>query len=571
MIELNPAQKIAGVLIPVFALRGSKDLGIGDTLALREFGVWAARHGLKLVQILPSNEPGGDFSPYNIISSMALDPSTIATFPSELPDLKKRDFDRITSQYDLDEMRAGSVCQRDVKHLKRELLLAAFARFETKVSAARRKSFNKFVRENAEWLEPYALYRSLVSRNSGSEVFTLWPEEHQSPAGARKWLEELTGTEREDAERGINFHRYVQWVAFEQWTHVRKALNDLGVALMGDVPVGVSIYSCDVWSEPEVFDLTRSCGAPAEKVFQADPFTEQWGQNWGFPLYDWFAMSKDNFAWWRRRLRTMRGMFDLLRVDHALGFYRIYSFPWRPEQNGEFIGLSEDQARALTGGELPRFMPRDDSTAENREANLRHGEMIFQFMLEETGANRIVAEDLGTVPPYVRPSLKRMEIPGFKIPQWERHPNGSVIRGEDYDRLSLATYATHDHPPVRVFWDAWLDDAKSGSPDTARHALHQMNELLAFAHAPLLREPAPFGPSVHEATMRGLMATNSWLAIPMITDILGTTDQFNHPGAVGDANWTARLEVPTADLDTAFSHELTVLHQILAQTGRLSA
>ncbi len=181
----------------------------------------------------------------------------------------------------------------------------------------------------------------------------------------------------------MSFHRYVQWIAFSQWQAVRAHCEEIGVSLMGDVPVGVSIYSCDVWSEPQVFDLTRSSGAPPEKVFKADPFTEKWGQNWGFPLYDWFAMSKDNFAWWRRRLRAMTGMFDLVRVDHALGFFRIYSFPVAPEQNAEFLNLTEEQAKERTGGRLPGFEPRDDSTPENRERNRAHGEVIFKIMLDE--------------------------------------------------------------------------------------------------------------------------------------------------------------------------------------------
>ena len=122
---------------------------------------------------------------------------------------------------------------------------------------------------------------------------------------------------------------------------------------MGDIPVGVSIYSADVWAEPEIFDKSRSSGAPPEKVFKSDPFTEHWGQNWGFPLYNWQAMSRDNFAWWRRRLRASREVFHLLRVDHALGFFRIWNFPWRPQENERFTFLSPEQAK-----EIPQLQPR---------------------------------------------------------------------------------------------------------------------------------------------------------------------------------------------------------------------
>jgi 4-alpha-glucanotransferase len=566
--DLSPDQRIAGVLAPVFALRGSQDLGIGDTLSLREFVTWAAGHSLRIVQILPVNESGSDNSPYNIISSMALDPSTIATFPDELPDLSRRDFKRITGDFDLDAMQAGPVRYAEVKKLKRALLEAAFETFRKDADESRREEFSDFTREHADWLEPYALYRALVSRH-GSEVFSLWPAEHRSLPAARAWLDTLPEDERQSIEQLAEFHNYVQWIAFSQWLAVRDFAAEIGVSLMGDVPVGVSIFSCDVWSEPEVFDLALSSGAPPEKVFSADPFTEKWGQNWGFPLYDWFAMSKDNFAWWRRRLRAMVAMFDLIRVDHALGFFRIYSFPWRPENNADFLELTEDEAREKTGGRLPGFAPRDDSSPENCERNRAQGEVLFKIMLEEIPAPRLVAEDLGTVPPYVRPVLEQLEIPGFKIPQWERPWDGapSLTPGKEYQRLSLATYATHDHPPVHTFWNAWFALTQSPDKDAADRALAEMKSLLEFCGEPQA-EPVVFDESIYGSTMRGLMATNSWLAIPMITDILGTEDRFNVPGAIGDQNWTARLGVTASEIDSKFAPPLKLLQKILKQTGR---
>jgi len=567
---LHPDHRIAGVLAPVFALRGSQDLGVGDTLALREFATWAAGHGLRVVQILPVNESGADNSPYNIISSMALDPTTIATFPDELPDLRKRDFKSITAEFDLETLRAGSVRYAEVKKLKRALLAAAHTNFREKSDADRVAAFDEFVSEHEEWLAPYAFFRALVTLHDESEVFELWPEEQRTLPGATAWLEAQSDDLRAEVERLVDFHSYVQWIAFSQWTAARDFCAKLGVSLMGDVPVGVSVYSADVWSEPEVFDLTRSCGAPPEGVFASDPFTAKWGQNWGFPLYDWQAMSRDNFAWWRRRLRAMVALFDLIRVDHALGFFRIYSFPWPPQRNAEFLDLTEEQAKALTGGLLPGFMPRDDSTPENCEANCRHGEILYRIFLEEIEAPRLIAEDLGTVPPYVRPVLERLEVPGFKIPQWERPYDGApnLTPGKDYARLSLATYATHDHPPVHTFWNAWFALTRSPGEWERNRAREEMNALLVFCGEKPM-EPRPFDDALLAITMRGLMASNSWLAIPMITDILGTEDRFNVPGAIGDQNWTARLTTVSAELDKNHAPQLEILHQILAQTGRI--
>jgi 4-alpha-glucanotransferase len=569
---LNPDQRIAGVLAPVFALRGSQDLGIGDTLALREFATWAAAHGLRIVQILPVSEPGADHSPYNIISSMALDPATIATFPSELPDLRKRDFKRITGDFDLKALTEGPVRHSEVRKLKRALLTVAHAAFRETGDEERTAAFDEFVDDQVEWLDSYSLYRALVTLNGESEVFTEWPFEHRNQPSAQAWLESLPEDQKSEVERTVDFHRYVQWIAFSQWQAARQHCEELGVSLMGDVPVGVSIYSSDVWSEPGIFDLTRSSGAPPEKVFKSDPFTEKWGQNWGFPLYNWFAMSQDNFAWWRRRLQAMAGMFDLIRVDHALGFFRIYSFPWRPEKNAEFLDLTEEQASERSGGRLPGFIPNDDSTPENEQKNLRHGEVIFKIMLEEIPAPRLIAEDLGVVPDYVRPVLAALDVPGFKIPQWERPFEGAptLTPGADYQRLSLTTYATHDHPPVRTFWNAWFALATAPANPDAKHALEEMNALLAFCGEQPLPKPRTFDSWVHEVTMRGLMATNSWLAIPMITDVLGTEDRFNVPGAIGEQNWSARLATTAAELDRDYSPQLKSLRQILTQTGRFA-
>jgi 4-alpha-glucanotransferase len=566
--RLTPDQKIAGVLAPVFALCGPDDLGIGDTAALLEFGTWAAAQGLRIVQILPVNESGGDNSPYNIISSMALDPTTIATTPDGIAELTRADFNRITANHDLAALRTGPVDYAAVRPLKRALLSAAHEKFAARAPAARRADYEAFVAQQADWLEPYALYRSLMARHDESEIIGLWDAGQRTLVEARKWLTDLPADARSQIDDLADFYRYVQWIAYSQWRDVRAQLTDLGVSLMGDVPVGVSIHSCDVWSEPEAFDLTRSSGAPPETIFQSAPFVMQWGQNWGFPLYDWQAMSRDNFAWWRRRLRGMFAMFDFIRVDHALGFFRIYSFPWRPEENDTFLDLNDEEAKALTGGRLPGFVPNEDDTPAHRAMNKSQGENLFRMMLEETGPHRLIAEDLGSVPTYCRPSLIDLEIPGFKIPQWERHNDRSIILGADYQRLSLACYATHDHPPFRGMWTEWFEQSQSDDPATAAHARSEMSELMRFVGRPDLADQ-PFDAAIHQASQHALLASNSWLVVPLITDILGTDERFNVPGAIGAENWTHRLGGTIAELDAKFAPEIANLRQSLRETDRL--
>ncbi|MFA7344437.1 MAG: 4-alpha-glucanotransferase [Terrimicrobiaceae bacterium] len=566
MTEFSPDKKIAGILTPVSALRGEEDLGIGDTSALVEFAGWAARKGFGLIQVLPVNETGSDSSPYNIISSMALEPSTIATNPKWLPELSRETCDEITRGHDVASLCAGNIDYPAVKSLKRDLLKAAFRVFRSrKADPVRLRAYAKFERHEGDWLEPYSLMRALADWNGG-EATTSWPQEHRSPQAAHEWLAALPTPEKKEFRDLVRFYSYVQWVAKMQWKTVRAACDKLGVALMGDIPVGVSVFSADVWNFPELFDLTRSSGAPPEKVFKSDPFTEKWGQNWGFPLYGWQAMSHDNFAWWRRRLGSACEVFHFLRVDHALGFFRIYSFPWRPEENSRFADLTPAEAAAATGGRLPGFVEHDDSTEQNRERNRVQGDMLFRIFLEETGPRCLIAEDLGEVAPYVRPTLAALEIPGFKIPQWERTPDGRMIPGAEYQALSLATFATHDHPPIHQLWNDLFADCSD--PEKREAALREMKDLLEFCGRADIPLPQPFTPEIHRALIGGLFSCNSWMTVHQITDVFGLTDRFNIPGAVGNANWTTRLAGNPADWDTLHKDEIASVTGALEQSGR---
>lgn len=570
-MNLSPDRKLSGLLAPLFALRTKGDLGIGDTESLKELVDWASEHGFGMVQVLPINETGGDNSPYNIISSLALEPTTIATNPKALKDLTAADFKKICAKHDVPALRAGKVNYRGVRALKGELLEAAWKNFKAKhlkEKSRRAREFDQWAAKNSKWLEPYTLFRALVRLHGENENTDLWPKRQRTYAGAKKWLTGATPAQKRKVGELRKFFAYVQWVAYRQWSELKSYGDTHNVALVGDVPVGVSIFSADVFAQPEIFDLTRSSGAPPEKVFAADPFTAKWGQNWGFPLYNWAEMAKDNYAWWRERLRTTMEIFHFLRVDHALGFFRIYSFPWRPERNAEFLPLTEAEAMAKTGGQLPRFMPCDDSTEAGRETNREQGDRLFRMIVEETGQHRLIAEDLGEMSPYVRPVLKAQEIPGFKIPMWERTPDNWLTPGRDYERLSLATYATHDHPTVHAYWDGWYADTQSGDLHKAASALRQMEELAKFAgmHVDL---PAPWSDKIHEGLLHGLLASNSWLVVNMITDLFGTSERFNVPGATGDQNWTERFPVPVGEWSKHWPEKLGRIHKMMRETGRL--
>ena len=567
-MNLTPDKPIAGLLAPLFAIRTENDLGIGDVDGLRQFVDWAADIGFKLVQLLPINETGNDHSPYNAISSVAIDPTTIFVSPESIPDLTQADYDAVTGSANLSKLRSGPVLYRQVKVLKRLLLQRAFDRFcETQVrkNTWRAKKFRAFAREHAAWLEGYALFRVLIDDNDGDERWDKWPEEQRTFALASKWLREQSVFRRKELDRKMKFYTYVQWIAFAQWAGLKSYCDLRGVALMGDVPYGVSYYSSDVFSHPEMFDLAWSGGAPPEKVFKSDPFTEKWGQNWGIPLYRWDTMRAGDFEWWRRRVQRVRDIFHLFRIDHILGFYRIYSFPWRPQENADFLPLSGEEAKERTGGRLPGFLPRDDSSPQNCEANRREGEEYLKALLTTVGKYRLIGEDLGVVPDYVRPSLDSLGIAGFKIPVWEKEHDGRLVDGKNYQRLSLVTYATHDHPPLRALWEGLEAAARSGNG----HALWEMQCLAGFANitAPM---PQPYTMEIQMSLLEALLRSNSWIAVMMITDFLGSDRRFNVPGAIAESNWSERLPAPLSQWpkDTGIARKAEAMRALLTATGR---
>ncbi len=572
---LHPDRKLAGVLAPLFALRGRHDLGVGDVAALREFADWAAGQGFGLVQILPVNETGRENSPYNAISSTALDPTTVDTRPSAIAELDAADHAAVLADFDLDAMRAGDVDYASVKRLKLTLLEKAFARFES-TGPARQRRHAAFAKHHAAWLPGYTLFRVLMERQ-GTEQWDLWPEDRRRQADADRWLAGLSTSERDEFERRRRFFAYVQEIAFRQWRSLQDHCARKNVALMGDVPIGINYYSSDVFSRPEQFLLEWSGGAPPEKAFKTDAFTEKWGQNWGVPRYDWEAMKRDGLEWWRQRVRVAREVFHLFRIDHILGFYRMYCFPWRPQRNEEFIPLTAAEASVRTGGALPGFKPRDDDTPAGRDANRAEGEALLRVLLEEVGSFRLIGEDLGVVPDYVRPSLTSLGIAGFKIPQWEPGPDFALLPGATYPRLSLTTYATHDHDPLRTVWERWVnalaaaDRGEVARFDEANRARWEMQLLLDFAGPGWRANPIPWSQDIHLHLLRGLFASNSWIAVLMITDLFGTDERFNVPGSIADSNWSRRLDgTPSAwKRKRGLVDWLQKVHQALAESGRV--
>ena len=562
-MNLSPERKIAGVLAPLFALRTADDLGIGDLKALRQFIDWAAEIGFKLVQLLPINEMGGDHSPYNAISAVALEPTTLFLAPGSPADLTQEDFDEVLGGFDPEKLRKGAVKHGRVRRLKMALLEKAFTRFLERDPGA--QEFDVFCESEAAWLDDYSFFRALMEENGGRETWDEWPEHQQRPESAREWSQSAEVQKR--FSRRESFFKYVQWVAWDQWNSMRSYAEERGVALMGDIPFGVNLYSADVYSRRDQFAIEWSGGAPPEPYFKDDEFTQKWGQNWGIPLYRWDVMRTRNLDWWRGRVRGVRKIFHVFRIDHVLGFYRIYAFPWRPTRNKEFLPLSWDAMRERTGGSFPQFYPRDDETWEHCEMNRREGEDYLRVVLEESNECRVVGEDLGTVPDYVRPSLRSLGVAGFKIPQWENYPDGRTIPGSEYQRLSVATYATHDHKPVRALWE----DAFEQATAETEQAHGDLTKVAQFAGLPAPQAANEYDRDFYGPIMEALFRCESWIALVMITDLLARKDRFNVPGTATGSNWSRRMAKTVDELakSRTVRKRMRLIRELLEKTGRI--
>jgi 4-alpha-glucanotransferase len=341
------------------------------------------------------------------------------------------------------------------------------------------------------------------------------------------------------------------------------------VYLMGDIPFGVGRYSADVWANRSIFDLDWSGGAPPEKTFKVDPFTEKWGQNWGIPNYRWDELRRRNFEWWRTRVGNIQKVFHLYRIDHVLGFFRIYSFPWTPDRNAEFLPCNETEASYKTAGRLPGFKQFPDDTPENKAANQAQGEEILRVVLEGSGETTVVAEDLGCVPEYVPPTLERLGMPGFRIPMLFREHDGSYSDPKKYPRLSLAQPATHDHPPLALMWqECWANIDAGRDVESNRLELQRVMAFGGLADGD--EPPREFGAEIHEGFVRAVMQSNSWLAVFQVQDVFAQTARFNVPGSTSMANWSARLPqtVKQLNADPKLLAKTKMLSRLAMAAGR---
>ena len=303
----------AGVAIPVFSLRSNDSFGVGEFNDIRLMVDWAAATGQSIIQILPINDTTmfgtwEDSYPYNANSTFALHPQFL-----HLPHVGELKDKEAMAQYEALGKELNSLPNVDyerVNNAKNEYLRLVFAQDGKKTLAS--KEFKAFLAANEEWLRPYAVFSALRDAKHTPD-FSKWG------AMAKYTKAKAAKYEKENPE-AVAFHYFVQYHLSKQLREVRDYAHSKGVVLKGDIPIGISRTSVDAWVYPELFNMDSSAGAPP------DDFSVM-GQNWGFPTYNWAKMAEDGYAWWKARFVKMAEYFDAYRIDHILGFFRIWEIP----------------------------------------------------------------------------------------------------------------------------------------------------------------------------------------------------------------------------------------------------
>jgi 4-alpha-glucanotransferase len=489
-------------MVPLFSIRSETDFGIGEILDLLPLIDWMADHHLHLLQILPVHETSPmETSPYQALSGFALDPiylSLLAWDDFKKSDAANRAFSAASTQEELRRLRASQdVPYEAIRAMKAPLLEETFHSFlekEWKKNSDRAQSLRQFIEEHSDWLEDFALFRLLKEKNDW-RYWKEWPAPHRD-----RNQSELKKLRNQNVER-LLFFKYLQWALSEQWKAVREHAKQRNVLIMGDLPFLVSRDSADVWSHPNSFSAVDSVGAPP------DVFNDK-GQDWGLPLFNWKVMVQRNFLWWRLRIRHARAHYDLVRLDHVVGFYRVWVIP----KEGE-----------------PHFEPSEE------KEQIKRGKQLLNAIIEEAGMCVPIAEDLGVIPDFVRETLTQFGIAGHKVLRWEKRDQ-VYLDPKNYPFLSLATTGTHDTSTLMNWWN--------------EISLEERTSFLTMLDEGIEIAPGePFSDRLHQAILERLIRSGSSLVLFPIQDILALPDQINVPATVGHHNWRFRLPSPANDLD----------------------
>lgn len=417
------AKKRAGVLAPLFSVYSKESVGIGDFADLCLLADWAARTGNSIIQLLPLNEVGSTFCPYDSVSSFALEPAYISF--RLLPQSRRKNIrQKIENTRKIFPL-GGAYADYRIKKAKMLLLWDIFLEED----AARLPGFDKFREENGYWLADFALFKVLKERQAEKPWYE-WEDKYK-----KRDKESLEGFRREN-EKEITFQMWVQWLASSQLAGAGEYCARKKLLLKGDLPVLVSRDSADVWQHPEFFKLEFAAGAPPDMYCAK-------GQRWGMPTYNWERIAEDGYRYLKEKLKFAGNFYDVLRIDHVVGLFRIWSIPFNEPPENQGLNGSFDPAE------------------ENKWRE--HGRNILSVMLDTTRM-LLCAEDLGVIPKICPETLEEFGIPGNDVQRWVKDwkVRHDFLTPGDFRALSVAMLSTHD----TTNWPAWWEN-EAGTVDEA--------------------------------------------------------------------------------------------------------
>ncbi len=474
--------KGAGTVIPIFSLRSEGSFGVGDFGDLQKMIDWCAKTRQRVLQVLPINDTNMTFTwqdsyPYNSISIYALHPQY--TDFRQLPQLKDKER---KAYYDTLQKELNALPQIDYERMnnaKMAYLRELYAQEGSKMMKT--EAFKLFFELNKEWLVPYAAfchYRDLY----GTPAFTEWPDHKTFTAKEREAMSKPTTK----IYKEVAFWYFVQFNLDQQMRAAHAYARKNRVILKGDIPIGISRDGVEAWVEPRYFNLNGQAGAPPD-AFSAD------GQNWGFPTYNWDTMLEDGCQWWVRRFRKMADYFDAYRIDHVLGFFRIWEIPMPHKSGlmGQFspaLGMSIEEIEAygvqfneglflVDHKRSDRWHPRiavqyQEAYTQLSDDQKHHFNQLYndyfyrrnnQFWYTEamkklpklTQATRMLvcAEDLGMVPDCVPWVMNELRILSLEIQSMPKDPTTRFGHLSRNPYRSVDTISTHDMATLRQWWD----------------------------------------------------------------------------------------------------------------------
>ena len=398
-------KKRAGVLIPLFTVYSQHSYGIGDLGDLKLVIDWAKLTANTIIQLLPMNELGGLFCPYDAISSFALEPAYVCL----------KDFPEIARERSDSASRETNYVNYGLKKEKLELLWNVFL----KADLTEAFDFEEFQRQNAYWLLDFSLFKVLKEYHQEKPWYE-WEQDFKQrrPDALRKF-------QQENIEK-ITFQMWLQWILFKQFKAASAYAAKNNIFIKGDLPVLVSRDSADVWSHLEFFKLDFAAGAPPDMYCAR-------GQRWGMPTYNWENIAQDNYRYIKEKLKYAQEFYSILRIDHVVGLFRIWSIPYD----------DLDQNLGLNG----KFDPSQEHLWNE------HGRKILKILIENTKM-LLCAEDLGVIPKCCTDTLKEFGIPGNDVQRWVKDWNSrhDFLLPKEYRQLAVAMLSTHDTTNWKAWW-----------------------------------------------------------------------------------------------------------------------